>query len=292
MNSQTLNSHREDLKEYGWTLIKGIFSEEEVLNLRKYSLEHSQNGGRNNGDLLSHKKLQNVICDDRINNIAKVLLSDNPVYFGDSSVAVHSVDKRISHGLHKDSPDRDDINSPSFQGEYSVIRFGIYLQDHVSHSQGLIVRSKSHNYADTTSGKKVIVPSEPGDIIVWYLTTTHSGNAKRIIGLKNLVIADDGVSKLQHFLYYRIPSFLVKEDSKDRISLFFTLGKKGQHLNRYIQYLKGRDYAINTSGNSNWSEETKDLCKEKNIHLLYIPNEIKNSSNSFTSQTDNYKLDY
>lgn len=240
--------------------------------------------------MLSHKELKKIIFDERINKIAKTLLNDKPIYFGDSSVAVHSVDKRISHGFHKDSPDKDDPNSPSFQGEYSVLRFGIYLQDHISKSQGLIIRSGSHKYANTTSGKKVIVPIEEGDVVVWYLTTTHSGNAKRIKYLKNFVLADDGVSRLQHFLYYRIPSFLIMPNPTDRISIFFTLGKKDHHLERYIQYLKGRDYAVNTWVNSFWDSKTKNLSKEKNIDLLDLSNEMKNRK--IISQADNYNLEY
>ena len=57
---------------------------------------------------------------------------------------------------------------------------------------------------------------------IWYLTTTHSGNAKRLKYLKNIVLADDGVSRFQHFLYYRIPSFFVMPKPLDRISIFFT----------------------------------------------------------------------
>tara|TARA_B110001452_G_C15235253_1_gene427691 strand:- start:140 stop:1012 length:873 start_codon:yes stop_codon:yes gene_type:complete len=290
MNSEILNNHKLSLKKQGWTLIKGVFSNDEISRFRDNSLNHGINGGRNNGDLLTHKDLQKIICDDRITEIAKTLLDDKPVYFGDSSVAVHSIDKRISHGFHKDSPDKVDSNSPSFQSEYSILRFGIYLQDHVSQSQGLLVRSGSHNYANTTTGKKVIVPSEIGDVVVWYLTTTHSGNAKRLKYLKNIVLADDGVSRFQHFLYYRIPSFFVMPKPLDRISIFFTFGKKDHHLKRYIQYLKGRDYAVNTWINSFWDNKTINLCKEKNIDLLDISNEIKN--NKVISQTDNYKLNY
>ena len=242
--------------------------------------------------MFTHNELYKIILDERINEIAKLFLDETPVYFGDSSVTVHSVDNRISHGFHKDSPDRDDINAPSFKGEYSVLRFGIYLQDHVSHSEGLIVRSGSHRFANTTTGKKVIVPTEPGDVIVWYLTTTHSGNAKKLKSFKNLVVADDGVSRLQHFLYYRIPSFFVMPASNDRISIFFTFGKKDHHLNRYIKYLKGRDYAINTWKNSNWNSELIRLSKEKNIELIDMPSEIKNISDELITQKDNYKLEY
>tara|TARA_B100001093_G_C26792673_1_gene999693 strand:- start:634 stop:1506 length:873 start_codon:yes stop_codon:yes gene_type:complete len=290
MRPEILKNHKIELNKKGWTLIKSVFSKQEISRFRNYSLDHSINGGRNNGDLLSHKELQKIIFDERINKIAKTLLNDNPIYFGDSSVAVHSVDKRISHGFHKDSPDKDDPKSPSFQGEYSVLRFGVYLQDHVAKSQGLIIRSGSHKHANTTSGKKVIVPSNEGDVVVWYLTTTHSGNAKRIKYLKNIVIADDGVSKFQQFLYYRIPSFLIMPDPIDRISIFFTLGKKDHHLKRYIEYLKGRDYAVNTWMNSFWDTKTKNISKEKNIYLMDMSTELKNSK--INSQADNYKLKY
>ena len=186
MENHNFKNERETLKTKGWVLIKNVFNRTEIEQFRKDAITYRKSD--QTGDLLSDKSLNKIITDDRILNIASGLLQDTPVYFGDSTATVHSIDNRISHGFHKDSADKNDGNAPDFKTEYSILRVGIYLQDHSKHSQGLIVRDGSHKVANTTTGTSVNVPSEPGDVIVWYLTTTHSGNAKRLKHFKNLVV--------------------------------------------------------------------------------------------------------
>ena len=43
----------------------------------------------------------------------------------------------VQRGFHKDNADRVDPNAPDWNGRYTVLRFGIYLQDHYRHTGGL-----------------------------------------------------------------------------------------------------------------------------------------------------------
>lgn len=280
MHTPNYSNEREALRKNGWVLLKNIFTPDEVERLREEARTYKAN--EQQGDLLSDDALQHVVVDERILHIARSMLQATPVYFGDSTATVHSIDNRISHGFHKDSADKDDSDAPDFRDEYTIIRIGIYLQDHARHSQGLIVRSGSHKHANTTKGKPVIVPSEPGDVIVWYLTTSHSGNAKRLRFFKNLVVADDSVNKLGHFLYYRMPSFMVAPQAAERISLFLTFGKDDHHLERYIKYLKGRSYAIEKWKHSHWKPSFLEQAKSKDIIIQNIPEEIKQNPDAYT----------
>jgi hypothetical protein len=110
----------------GYLLIRDVFSKTEVEELRKHVIELFPNGC---GDILSKPFLREVLLDDRILDMAQKILGGKPVYFGDSSC----VKGKISYGWHKDNADRRDANAPDWQSKYTLIRFGLYLQDHSKH---------------------------------------------------------------------------------------------------------------------------------------------------------------
>lgn len=271
---ENLKSNKLELDQKGWTLIKNVFKLEEVLMLRQKSVEFKKS--KSKGDLLSDEYFSGLILNKKIIEIGKSLLNDQLAYFGESSIGVNSIDKRISHGFHKDNAVRLDSNSKDFTEDYNVIRFGIYLQDHKNYSEGLIIRDGSHKMADFTSGKKTNVESEAGDVIVWKLTTTHSGNAKRTKVFKSYVFADDGKSRIQKQLYYRIPKSLEVPPEKDRIAIFLTFGLNDDSTNRHIEYLKGRNYMVELWNNSNWSKETFTKADLLGLNLIRVKIDTSN----------------
>lgn len=271
---ENLKSNRIELNQKGWTLKKNVFTSEEISELRQKSVEFKKNNSK--GDLLSDKYFSGLILNKKIIEIGKNLLNDQLIYFGESSIGVNSIDRRISHGFHKDNAVRLDKASKDFTEEYNVLRFGIYLQDHKNHSEGLIIRDGSHKVANFHSGKKHNVESEAGDIIIWKLTTTHSGNAKRTRVLKNYVFADDGKSWIQKQLYYRIPKSLEIPPEKDRIAIFLTFGLNDDSTNRHIEYLKGRNYMVELWNNSNWSKETLTKADLLGLNLISVKIDTSN----------------
>jgi hypothetical protein len=78
----------------------------------------------------------------------------------------------------------------------------------------------------------VDINTEVGDLLIWNLRTTHSGNNVRIRGLR-------GIS-LHPRLEQKVPHFLRMPEQLERIAMFGTFGAPSSHLERYITWMKGR----------------------------------------------------
>lgn len=256
----------------GYALIEKAFSEKEIENMRKLVYEQYEIDSKKGltfqlshlptkakyakGDLLSKEKLFSVLLDDRILNVARAVLGSNDiVYFGDSSYQIGTG----LRGFHRDCLDRTDLSAPDWQSEYTLIRVGIYLQNHKDYSGGLKVKQGSHVNAD---GKVVFIDNEVGDVATWSLKTIHSGNAVRFKWFPNLSI-DKGEG--------RVPAFMKKDEPKERISLFMTFGLKGFHLDRYIkEYELKREDTKEHLKSSIFSQQALDLAKSKGVEVLKL----------------------
>jgi hypothetical protein len=156
--------------ENGWTIVRGLYSRDDVARLREAAFWSRKNA---TGDLLSNPRLREVLTDGKFVGIARQLLGeDKIVYGGDSAFTVNGTQR----GFHKDNADRVDPGAPDWQGRYTILRFGVYLQDHYRHTGGLNLRHQSHNTPDLGVGENVYVRTRVGDVAVWSLRTTHSGN--------------------------------------------------------------------------------------------------------------------
>lgn len=263
---------KKSFEENGYLLIKNAFSAEEIKQLREnaykqYEIDKKKKldfqlpnlatkAKYSKGDLLSKELLHRVLLDDRILTIArKILGSDDLIYFGDSSYQIGTG----LRGFHRDNIDRTDMAAPDWQGEYTIVRLGIYLQDHKNYSGGLKIKSGTHKNAD---GKVVFVDNEIGDVAIWSLKTIHSGNAVRLKLFPNYSINTAGKENF-------IPSFLKKDQQQERISIFMTFALKSSHLDRYInEYILKRTDAIEHAKASIYDTAATDLAKQKNVELL------------------------
>lgn len=263
-----------DIKSFwdnGFLVVRNVFSPDEIEALRKQAYKvvaedekkglvsvspFNPNCKIVTGDLLSKEGLRDVVLDDRLLSMAQQILGGAPVYFGDSTFQVGEG----ARGFHKDNGDRTSQDEPDWQGMYPIIRFGIYLQDHTRYSGGLKVRVASHNTVSPTKGRSVFVNTAIGDVVVWNLRTSHSGNAVRLKGFPNLTL-DSRIEK-------RIPTWLKKEEQKERIALFLSYGLKSAHLDRFINYLKGRDYAVKSFKASKFGKDVWDKAKAKGLEII------------------------
>jgi hypothetical protein len=179
------------------------------------------------GDCLSIRELRDcdyVIFDEHVISLVKQLLGPRVVYHGDSSVQIGEGPR----GFHKDNADRGDASGVDWNGEYGVLRMAAYLQDHARHSGGLKVRRQSHHYVSHHRGQCVNLDTTPGDVVFWYLTTTHSGNVVRARGAPGLSM---------HPRFERlVPQPLRVPESAERMAIFCTYGAPGVHLDHYINY--------------------------------------------------------
>ena len=258
----------------GYLLVEKVFSPTEIEQFRKlayeqYEIDKSKKldfqlpnlptkAKYNKGDLLSKEKLHQILLDDRILQIAKTVLgSDDLIYFGDSSYQIGTG----LRGFHRDNIDRTDLNGPDWKGEYTLIRLGIYLQNHKDYSGGLKLKAGSHK---NTDGKAVFVGNEVGDVAVWSLKTLHSGNAVRLKFFPNFSINKAGREGM-------VPAFLKKDQQHERISLFMTFALKSSHLDRYIkEYSLKRKDTLDNLRASFYANNALELAKQKHVQIMKL----------------------
>ena len=190
---------RDSLYNDGFLIIKNVFSPEEVEHVGKLAHKYcslNNYAGSPNGDAMSLEGMADFLLDERFVNIAKDILGEEVIYFGDSSLHCKP-NRRI---YHKDA--RSDSWDPSTT-DYPIYRIGIFFQDHKSHSGGIKFRRGSHkrillhpNFfrrlisflpkvfsgklklkALFDLGENVNIKSEIGDAVIWNLRTNHSGGA-------------------------------------------------------------------------------------------------------------------
>jgi hypothetical protein len=253
--------------EHGWIILKNFFSPDEIKNIRT-GVENSVTQ-KITGDLLCNPYLQDLtVLHPKIIKLIGELLGGEPVYIGDSSVSFND----LAMSLHKDNPDRFHAEAPDWQSTYSVLRMGIYLQDYESHSGGLILRDKSHNYVSRWKGKIINVKTNPGDLVLWNLRTTHSGNARRFKLFPNWDI--------NPYINKYLPEFLFKPKHTERAALFLSYGKDDGHLKRYIDYLKTRTYAVERWRSMVITDDIKNKAAQRGLKLKDFSEEAKKIKDS------------
>lgn len=267
-------TRREQFEQQGYLIVRQLFTTEEVAELRQAAYHHRDQHQKRGlvaqvkqaasvkGDLLSKDGLGWVIYDPRVVAIATELLGDTPVYFSDSTYQIGTG----TRGFHRDNIDRLQFGQGSdWEGSYPLIRFGIYLQDHDKYSGGIRFKAGSHQAAD---GADVFADTRAGDIVVWNMRTLHSGNARRMKLFTNIA--------LHVGLENRLPDFLFREQQGERVSLFFSYGLKGKHLDHYLQQhiLKRADIQENVRL-SDYSPEVLAKAQQNNVDVLDVKKLLK-----------------
>ena len=262
------------LEERGWVVLRQVFSQSEIEEFRRDVLASERDAFA--GDLLSNPRLSRVLLDDRILRISRALLRGQPTYFGDSSY-YSSNTAAFSIGFHKDNPDKFRQEGPDWQSRHPLLRMGIYLQDHTEHSGGLALRDRSHNTVDCTVGVPFAVPSRKGDVVVWWLRTSHSGFVSRLRAVPKvfLPLTVQNVLTVRNKTSYRPPAFLFRpQEFPARLALFMTLGVDGKPLRRYVEYLKTRRYAVLIWKHSHYPDSIRDAAREKSLALIDTPAQV------------------
>jgi hypothetical protein len=260
-------------QQCGYCLLKGVFSPEEIGAIRA-RLEMVKTRALRTGahlpdpqwpkatfvlgDVLAHKELEEfdyVVFDERIVACVRQLIGEDLVYFGDSSMQTGEG----ARGFHKDNVDRNDGTKPDWQGEYTLVRIGLYYQDHSLHSGGLKVRLKSNLYPNHLQGKAYNIPTQVGDVVMWSLRTTHSGNNVRCRLAPNVC--------LHPRLEAKLPPWLRVPEQQERFATFCTFGRPDHHLERYLNNLVARgdqqDYLVHAG----LSPKILELARRRGITM-------------------------
>lgn len=246
----------------GFCILRGFFSEHEVAEWRVFASTYADR------DLFAHDALRKIVLDPRVLEIARDILSDQAlVYFGDSNAMVGSTDA----GFHKDNADKNCQDAPDWQGEYPIIRFGLYTDDHFRFSGGLDLRQGSHRTVSVNEGRHVAARTRPGDLVVWNLRTTHSGGAHL---LRNGAALNPAT--LAAKIVRRLPKgWLTMPEHRQRIGIFWTFGLAGSHLDRYIAYLKTRRYSVDRWQAAMYPQEALADAAGKGVEVRQVRRELE-----------------
>ncbi|MDB2357148.1 hypothetical protein N9W10_03180 [Gammaproteobacteria bacterium] len=265
-----------NLNDHGFQVFSGIFQPSEIEEMRNKIQEAFQR--LSSQDLILKNKSQHfnfqsmvpdviqnelkqfkyIIFDERVLDCVRKLIGSDIVYFQDSTI-------QIGEGLtgyHKDNKTDNDPNHSDWKSNYDVIRMGVYFQNVKDFSGGINIKLGSHNHADYHSGKGINVPLETGDIVFWKLTTTHSGNAKRLKFFPEISL----LGRVQRMLpeYFFIPAEM------QRMALFATYGKPGVHLDSFINYFKSKSDTATRVNSSHCTDEARSLANSNGVSLMDV----------------------
>lgn len=229
----------------GYVKIPGVFSPQEVSALRQACSTYR------NGDILTYPEFGMLPFDERVLKVVRALLGDDIVYFGESTALYNATAATPKHRHYHNDSRADDFD---FKRPYSVIRVGLYLQDHAHHSGGLKLRPGSHKKfcvekyglrgalrhllrwhrpQDLISGPSFNVNSRPGDLLAWSMRTHHTGYALRLRAAPGLA--------LHPHLENLLPASAFLPEGEGRCVVFMSYGAPGEDLENYIQDRVGRE---------------------------------------------------
>ncbi len=245
----------------GFSIVPRVFREEEVARWREAAILHPQR------TLLADPTLRELMLDSRVLKLARTILGDDDlVYFGDSNAVVGNP----AAGFHKDNVDKSDPKGPDWVGRYPLIRFGLYTQDHVSDPGGLDLRKGSHLVATVTDGKYVAARTGVGDLVIWNLRTSHSGDTMVLRGNRAVSPASLAGKVLR-----RASCGMLKKPQAVRAAIFWTFGLRGAHLDRYIAYLKTRRYAVDRWATDVYDPAALKAAEDAGVFVRPVRSELE-----------------
>lgn len=255
----------EQFWERGYAILRGVYTPEEIAAFRTAAYASRGFGG----DLLANPRLRSAVTDGRMVEVAKKLLgTDDLFYSGDSSFTVNGTQR----GWHKDNTDRVDPKAPDWDSRYTQLRFGIYCQDHSEHTGGLNLRVGSHDIPNTTDGENLYVKTKPGDLAVWSMRITHSGNGM-------LLKDPEAAYPLPNEHEKHSPDEVAQADG-DRIAIFVHIGANDSHANRYADYTKTRKYLVDAWRMRPYDDEALKAAADAGLHVRDLPAEVKDDPNA------------
>jgi hypothetical protein len=258
----------------GFLIIRELFPKDYFEGLRARVVESLRQRERSNApavDGLSDPLTAEYIYSPRILEVARTLLGNRDiVYFGDSNYAVvgHGYDRGVHvGGWHRDNTDRSNTNLPDWQGRYSLIRFGFYLQDHRKTSGGLIVRRGTHN--GMMRGIKAhmndrYLNNGMGDVGVWSMRIEHAGLGRCIRGMPWLPLGP----RWQALLPELVQAPFCEEE---RAAFWCSYALDDQHLQRHLDYLIGRTERLEMWRNSYYSPDVLKACASAGLKVIDMP---------------------
>lgn len=279
MDKKNLAETKEFLEQNGYCVVSDVFSEQEIFDFRSSFDEVVERASEQNlvirnhddnilvkGDLAGQKEFHEFdyfIFNKKIVQIAKDLIGSDPIYFGESNMQSGVGDR----GFHSDNRkiDRESLAGEDWKGDYNLIRIAIYLHPSDNVSGGIKIVPGSHKIPTSRFlfGHKNI-KANIGDVVIWKLTTTHSGNAKRIKFFNWLSIHP----RLEKF----VPLWAENQNTLSRKAMFIVYAGAGNHYDRYLEYFNSREDYTEYQLYSGNSTELDSLAEEAGVKRI-IPSQ-------------------
>lgn len=262
----------------GYLVLRNLFEPNEFLEMRKQvfaSLEGREKRGEPVVDALADPHLSKWVHDERILAAARAILGHNEIaYFGDAGYAVlghnYEAGKDVG-GWHRDNTDRSNLDAPDWQGRYSLIRFGFYLQDHRKTSGGLIVRKTSHNqflHGLSAHFYDRYLNNGLGDVGVWSMRIQHAGLGRCLRGLPMIALGP--------YLQKRLPEFMQAPFPQvERTGFWISYALNDQHLERHCRYLLTRSERLEMWSKAHYSADTLENCRKAGLEVIDMPSRLR-----------------
>jgi len=277
----TIDGVEIDVKKFwedGFLTIRRLFPPEYFHELREkvcQSLKRRESTNSPATDCLGDPLLARFVYDPRLLAIARTLLGSHDIaYFGDSNYAVvgHGYEKGVHvGGWHRDNTDRSNLDAPDWKSRYSLIRFGLYLQNHGNKSGGLIVRRTSHN--QILRGLKAhlydrYLNTNVGDVGVWSMRIQHAGLGRCVRGMPWIGLGPYWQRTLPEFMQAPF-------GSEERAGFWISYALDDAHLQRHCEYLLGRTERLSMWRDSYYSDETLEACAAAGLKVVNMPERMR-----------------
>jgi hypothetical protein len=200
----------------------------------------------------------------------------------------------ILSGWHKDdgmtAMEGGYFGSPAYhEDDCQVYKVAIYLQDHVVNTAGLSVRKGSHRFADLNEGPETYLKTRAGDVVVFDVRLTHSGQQDCIpipIVMNQIKTGQGFVNNIfgRQFSYSKLNNslkFVYDRVAGTKLSLFFTFGLPNDftikfstnNMKRQVQQTHDYDIFL--------PQKIRDSLLSKNLLLAedYFPKDLIRTSN-------------
>ncbi|MEA5509368.1 phytanoyl-CoA dioxygenase family protein [Crocosphaera sp. UHCC 0190] len=265
----------------GYVIVKNILSANEIKRLRETVRNYFLLQGVPFASGLTQPNAAVQVPDvnwifyhPKILAVMSELLGQNNIMFT-SHCDIHS---RTLSAWHKDDGltvmEGGYFGYPTYNEEAcKVYKVAIYLQDHDNNKGGLTVRKGSHELPKIDDGEEFYIPTKAGDIIVFDVRLTHTGQ-RDIIPYPSWQKPNQLLQKALNKIF-KIPPDQSKKHLKniydklfgERLSIFFTYGLPNEYTKSFAMNNMKRQLEQSKNTNIFLSPESRQQFINNNVIL-------------------------
>jgi hypothetical protein len=282
------------IEQDGFVIVKNLFAKNEIEKLREIVKNHFSHKGvpcayglTQPNAAVEVPEIEWLFYHPKILSVMRQLLGQETIMFT-SHCDVHS---RTMSGWHKD--DGFQVMEGGYFGEpmydnpnCRVYKVALYLQDHFYNLGGLTVRKGSHHFPSIDEGEEVYLKTRVGDIIVFDVRLTHTGQ-RDFVPIsqlrKPLDFVQKGLEKIRKIDRNRSNLYFKKiydKFSGDRLSIFFTYGVPNQHT---------IDFAINNMKRQIVQNQSQDIFLPSSTRQKFLDDNVLLAEDYFSDLVEHSK---